>query len=96
MATMERVLHRSQQSRERRDGSLEMRLQTSGRKELTRWILSWMPHVKVVAPREPRQHLKLRKTQALAHAGCLPGPGRNQHPEMWPEIRNEEEKRKSL
>jgi predicted DNA-binding transcriptional regulator YafY len=96
MATMERVLHRSQQFRERRDGNLEMRLPTSGRKELTRWILSWMPHVKVVAPRELRQRLKQRMTQALANVGCLPGSGRNQHPEMWSEIRNEEEKPKSL
>ena len=44
--------HASQELRERRDGALEFRLQTSSRKELTRWILSWMPHVKVLAPRE--------------------------------------------
>ena len=36
----ERVWHGSQRLRERRDGSLEMSLATSGRKELTRWILS--------------------------------------------------------
>jgi len=30
---------------------LEFRLQTSSRKELTRWILSWMPHVQVLASR---------------------------------------------
>jgi len=34
--------------RERRDGSLELRLETSGRKELIRWNLSWMPHVKAL------------------------------------------------
>jgi hypothetical protein len=56
---MERVLHRGRQFRERRDGSLEMRLQTFGRKELTRWILSWMPHVKVVAPRENWHNMPL-------------------------------------
>ena len=39
----ERVWHASQELRERRDGALEFRLQTSSRKELTRWILSWMP-----------------------------------------------------
>jgi predicted DNA-binding transcriptional regulator YafY len=43
--------HPSQRLRQRRDGSLEMRLETSGRKELTRWILSWVPHVRVLAPR---------------------------------------------
>ena len=26
-----------------------MRLETTGRKELVRWILSWMPDVKVLA-----------------------------------------------
>jgi len=50
----ERVWHPSQSFRERRDGQLEMRLVTSGRKELTRWILSWMPEVRVLAPRELR------------------------------------------
>ena len=35
----ERVWHASQELRERRDGALEFRLQTSSRKELTRWIL---------------------------------------------------------
>ena len=50
----ERVWHASQQLRERRDGSLEMTLETSGRKELLRWLLSWMPEVKVLAPCELR------------------------------------------
>jgi predicted DNA-binding transcriptional regulator YafY len=65
----ERVWHPSQQLRERRDGGLEVRLETSGRKELTRWILSWMPHVKVLAPRQLRKRLKQRMTQGLANAG---------------------------
>jgi hypothetical protein len=38
----ERAWHASQEPRQRRDGTLEFRLQTSSRKELTRWILSWM------------------------------------------------------
>ena len=49
--------HASQELRQRRDGALEFHLQTSSRKELTRWILSWMPHVKVLAPRELRDRL---------------------------------------
>ena len=65
----ERVWHASQQLRERRDGRLELRLETSGRKELTRWILSWMPHVKVLAPRQLRERLKHRMTEGLANAG---------------------------
>ena len=32
--------HASQELRQRRDGTLELRLQNSSRKELTRWILS--------------------------------------------------------
>jgi len=62
----ERVWHRSQQLRERPDGSLEVRLETSGRKELTRWILSWMPHVQVLAPRQLRDRVAERMRQGLA------------------------------
>jgi len=65
----ERVWHSSQQLRERRDGRLAIRLGTSGRKELMRWILSWMPNVKVLAPRQLRERLKQRMTQGLANAG---------------------------
>jgi proteasome accessory factor B len=64
----ERVWHSSQQLRERRDGRLEIRLETSGRKELTRWILSWMPNVKVLAPRQLRERVKQRLRQGLAIA----------------------------
>jgi predicted DNA-binding transcriptional regulator YafY len=48
----ERVWHPSQAFREGRDGSLEMRMETSSRKEVVRWILSWVPEVQVLAPRE--------------------------------------------
>jgi len=51
----ERVWHASQQLRQRRDGTLEFRLQTSSRKELTRWVLSWVPHVRVLAPRQLKE-----------------------------------------
>ena len=65
----ERICHASQQLCERRDGRLELRLETSGRKELTRWILSWMPHVKVLAPRELRERVWERMRRGLAGAG---------------------------
>ena len=65
----ERVWHPSQQIHERRDGSLELRLETSGRKELTRWILSWMPNVSVLAPRELRERVMDRMRRGLACAG---------------------------
>ena len=58
--------HPSQQLREEEDGSLEMRLVTSGRKELIRWILSWTPDVEVLAPEE----LKKRIAEKL-RLGCL-------------------------
>jgi predicted DNA-binding transcriptional regulator YafY len=62
----ERVWHASQEMQPRRDGSLEVRLETSGRKELTRWILSWMPHVRVLGPRELRERVRERMQQGLA------------------------------
>jgi proteasome accessory factor B len=65
----ERVWHASQALRQRRDGALELRLQTSSRKELTRWILSWMPHVKVLAPRQLRDRVRQRMRQGLARCG---------------------------
>ena len=65
----ERVWHTSQALRQRRDGALELRLQTSSRKELTRWILSWMPHVKVLAPRQLRDRVRQRMRQGLARCG---------------------------
>ena len=61
----ERVWHPSQRMRRRRDGTLELRLETSSRKELTRWILSWVPCVKVVAPRELRERVRERLRQGL-------------------------------
>ena len=62
----ERVWHASQKLRQRRDGALEMCLETSGRKELTRWILSWMPHVRVLAPRELKERVGHRLRQGLS------------------------------
>jgi len=47
----ERQWHPTQEFRTRTDGRIEMRLETTGRKELIRWVLSWMPDVKVLAPK---------------------------------------------
>ena len=69
----ERVWHASQALRQRRDGALEFRLQTSSRKELTRWILSWMPHVKVLAPRQLRDRVRQRMRQGLARCFSVSG-----------------------
>jgi predicted DNA-binding transcriptional regulator YafY len=62
----ERTWHPSQRLRQRRDGTLELRLETSSRKELTQWILSWMPHVRVLAPPELRERVRVGLRQGLA------------------------------
>ena len=59
----------SQELRSRRNRSLELRLQTSSRKELTRWILSWMPHVKVLAPRQLQDRVRQRMRQRPDRCG---------------------------
>lgn len=58
----ERDWHPTQQFRMRRDGRVEMRMETTGRKELIRWVLSWMPDVQVLAPKSLRDRIaeKLR------------------------------------
>ena len=58
----ERQWHPSQVFRTRQDGRVEMRMETTGRKELVRWVLSWMPDVKVLAPQSLRDRIaeKLR------------------------------------
>jgi len=48
-----RQWHPTQEFRTRADGRVEMRLETTGRKELIRWVLSWMPDVKVFGTQEP-------------------------------------------
>jgi proteasome accessory factor B len=58
----ERQWHPSQEFRTRPDGRVELRLETTGRKELVRWVLSWMPDVKVLVPKSLRDRIaeKLR------------------------------------
>ncbi len=58
----ERQWHPSQEFLTRPDGRIEMRLETAGRKELVRWVLSWMPDVKVIVPKSLRDRIteKLR------------------------------------
>ena len=53
----ERQWHPTQEFRARADGRIEMCLETTGRKELIRWILSWMPDVKVLAPEALRERI---------------------------------------
>ena len=64
----ERMWHPSQILRNRRDGSLEMRIETSGHKELVRWVLSWVPDVEVLAPRSLRERVREKLRTALGAA----------------------------
>jgi len=41
----------------RRDGRVEMRFETTGRKQVIRWVRSWMPDVKVLAPKALRDRV---------------------------------------
>jgi len=61
----ERQWHPSQEFRVRPDGRVELRLATTGRKELVRWILSWMPDVKVLAPRSLRDRVAVKLRDGL-------------------------------
>ncbi len=58
----DRSWHPTQEFRTRSDGRIEMSLQRTGRKELVRWVWSWMPDRKVLAPKSLRDRImeKLR------------------------------------
>ena len=62
---MEREWHPTQEFRERRDGRVEMRLRTAGPKELIRWVLSWMPDVRVLAPKSLRERIEEKLRDGL-------------------------------
>jgi len=51
--------------KKRRDGRVELRMETTGRKELVRWVLSWMPDVQVLAPKSLRDRIALKLEQGL-------------------------------
>jgi len=63
-----RVWHPTQNMKQRRDGSLEMSFETTGWKELVRWILSWQPDVKVLSPKRLRDRIELKMKQRLRMA----------------------------
>lgn len=62
----ERIWHPSQEMKRREDGSLEMAFETTGWKELVRWILSWQPDVKVLSPNRLQERIELKMRQGLA------------------------------
>ena len=63
---MEREWHPSQQFIQRADGRVEMCMATSGRQELIRWVLSWMPDVRVLAPKSLKDRMEEKLRDGLA------------------------------
>lgn len=60
-----RIWHPSQQIMERRDGGLELRMTTTGWKEVVRWVLSWQPDVTVLAPKRLRERVEEKMREGL-------------------------------
>jgi predicted DNA-binding transcriptional regulator YafY len=61
----ERQWHPSQVLKKRRDGRVELHMETTGRKELVRWVLSWMPDVRVLAPKSLRDRIALKLEEGV-------------------------------
>jgi predicted DNA-binding transcriptional regulator YafY len=61
-----RIWHPSQRLRECRDGSVALAFETTGWKELVRWVLSWQPDVQVLAPKTLRNRVREKLQEALA------------------------------
>lgn len=58
--------HPGQSMKRRQDGTVEMAFETTGCKELVRWILSWQPDVKVLAPKHLQERVEQKMRQTLA------------------------------
>ena len=67
----ERQWHPSQTLKKRPDGRVELRMETTGRKELVRWVLSWMPDVRVLTPKSLRDRITL-KLAGRQRRSCVP------------------------
>ncbi|GAB5561460.1 MAG: transcriptional regulator [Synoicihabitans sp.] len=53
----ERVWHESQQTKRRRDGSVDLHLRLGSLVEIERWVLGWGADAEVLGPGELRQHV---------------------------------------
>ncbi|MBN2492508.1 MAG: WYL domain-containing protein [Planctomycetes bacterium] len=65
-----RVWHPTQRIVDKRDGSLELSFETAGWKELVRWILSWQPDCRVLAPKRLRVRVDEKMRIALGSASA--------------------------
>jgi len=61
----ERQWHPSQEFHVRRDGRVVMAFETTGWKEVVRWILSWMPDVRVLGPKPLRVRIAEKPAAGL-------------------------------
>ena len=61
-----RVWHPTQEIVECAHGGLELRMETTGWKELVRWILSWQPDAQVLAPQRLRERVEEKMRIALS------------------------------
>ena len=55
--------------KKRGDGRVELRMETTGRTELVRWVRSWMPDVRVLAPKSLRDRIALKLEEGLRRNG---------------------------
>lgn len=60
-----RIWHAGQEMEKPRDGSLVLRMGVGLTPELENWILSWMPHVRVVEPKQLRAAVRKRMEAGL-------------------------------
>lgn len=71
-AITERVWHPTQRIWKRRDGSVELQMRAAPTIELVRWILSWTPDARVLAPRGLRGRISrhLSASNTGSHTIC--------------------------
>lgn len=53
-------IHPSFVLKKRRDSRVELRMESTVRKELVRWVLFWVPDVRVLAPKSLRDRIALK------------------------------------
>ena len=75
----EREWHPSEKLKHQADDRVEIRLETTGRKELVRWVLSWIPDVKVLAPKSLRDRIAEKLQDGLRRQDEASGPNQTLH-----------------
>ena len=68
-----------QKLKQRAGRRVEMRLETTGRRELVRWGLSWIPDVTVLAPKSLRDRIVEKLQDGLRRQDEASGPNQTLH-----------------